>query len=47
MNGIVLIFLAIAIFVIAYLTYGKWLPEYEKDERLPLFDSNKMTVLFR
>lgn len=28
-----------------YFTFGNWLPEYEKDVRMPLFDNNKMTVL--
>lgn len=28
-----------------YWTYGEWMPEYEKDERLPLLDDNKITVL--
>ena len=31
--------------IIHYITFGEWMPEYEKDEHLPLFDSNKMTVL--
>ena len=31
--------------ILHYFTFGQWMPEYEKDERLPLFDSNKMTVL--
>lgn len=31
--------------VIHYFTLGEWMPEYEKEERLPLFDTNKMTVL--
>ena len=31
--------------IIHYFTFGNWMPEYEKEERLPLFDVNKMTVL--
>jgi len=31
--------------ILHYLTFGQWMPEYEKEERLPLFDVNKMTVL--
>lgn len=31
--------------IIHYFTFGQWMPEYEKEERLPLFDVNKMTVL--
>lgn len=31
--------------ILHYFTFGSWMPEYKKDERLPLFDSNKMTVL--
>lgn len=31
--------------ILHYFTYGQWMPEYEKEERLPLFDVNKMTVL--
>lgn len=31
--------------ILHYLTIGQWMPEYEKEERLPLFDVNKMTVL--
>lgn len=31
--------------IIHYFTLGQWMPEYEKEERLPLFDVNKMTVL--
>lgn len=28
-----------------YISFGKFMPEYEKDERLPLLDENKITVL--
>lgn len=28
-----------------YMTYGSWLPEYAQNVRMPLVDSNKMTVL--
>lgn len=31
--------------IVHYFTFGNWMPEYAKDERLPLFDANKMTVL--
>ena len=31
--------------IIHYWTFGELLPEYEKDERLPLIDSNELTVL--
>lgn len=31
--------------ILHYFTFGQWMPEYEKEERLPLFDVNKMTVL--
>lgn len=31
--------------LIHYFTFGTWMPEYEKDERLPLIDDNKMALL--
>ena len=31
--------------IIHYWTFGEIMPEYSKDERLPLIDNNKMTVL--
>ena len=31
--------------IIHYATFGKWLTEYRKNERYPLFDDNKKTVL--
>lgn len=31
--------------IVHYWTFGNLIPEYEKDERLPLIDDNKMTVL--
>lgn len=31
--------------IVHYLTFGVLMPKYEKDERLPLIDDNKMTVL--
>lgn len=31
--------------ILHYWTFGEWMPEYEKDERMPLFDETKLTVL--
>lgn len=31
--------------LVHYISFGKLMPEYEKDERLPLLDENKITVL--
>lgn len=31
--------------ILHYFTFGQWMPEYEKEERLPLFDTTKMTLL--
>lgn len=31
--------------ILHYWTFGEWIPEYEKDERMPLFDEVKYTVL--
>lgn len=31
--------------IIHYLTFGQWQPEYEKDNRMPLFDTVNMKVL--
>jgi len=31
--------------LIHYFTFGTWMPEYEKDERLPLIDDNKTALL--
>lgn len=31
--------------ILHYFTFGQWMPEYEKNERLPLFDDNKNIIL--
>lgn len=31
--------------ILHYWTFGEWMPEYEKDERMPLFDETKLTIL--
>ncbi len=31
--------------ILHYFTFGQWMPEYEKNERLPLFDENKSAIL--
>lgn len=31
--------------IMHYFTFGEWMPQYAKDERLPLLDDNKMMVL--
>lgn len=31
--------------ILHYWTFGEWMPEYEKDEHMPLFDETKLTVL--
>lgn len=31
--------------ILYYWTFGEWMPEYEKDERMPLFDETKLTIL--